>query len=306
MTHTPLEPDLAALIEPRTGPILEAARTPRGYTSDYTGTIRTASERVFVKAVRARLPARARHARQLRTRVTGPARRRPRHRAHHHDRPAGRSPGLARKPLRPLRQRHRRALRRRHTAARRHQPRQPPGKARRGRDNRGLVLADPRRGVHRPRMPRRAAHRSRPHPCPRRRLGSTLHRMARRRPRSRRRVRRRHSQHVPAIRTTRPAALAQGDDRRRHRLGRAPRKDTRGRVGRCQFGTVKSSRRATVKRIRHRGGKADFAPAEAFLTPGTHQYPRERPRQTPGNGPHKQAKHQVRHHTHRGKPARTR
>jgi hypothetical protein len=52
MTHTPLEPDLAALIEPRTGPILEAARTPRGYTSDYTGTIRTASERVFVKAVR--------------------------------------------------------------------------------------------------------------------------------------------------------------------------------------------------------------------------------------------------------------
>jgi hypothetical protein len=52
MTHTPLEPDLAALIEPRTGPILEAARTPRGYTSDYTGIIRTASGRVFVKAVR--------------------------------------------------------------------------------------------------------------------------------------------------------------------------------------------------------------------------------------------------------------
>jgi hypothetical protein len=52
MTSTPLEPDLAALIEPRTGPILEAARTPRGYTSDYTGIIRAASGRVFVKAVR--------------------------------------------------------------------------------------------------------------------------------------------------------------------------------------------------------------------------------------------------------------
>lgn len=52
MTHAPLEPDLAALIEPRTGPILEAARTPRGYTSDYTGIIRAASGRVFVKAVR--------------------------------------------------------------------------------------------------------------------------------------------------------------------------------------------------------------------------------------------------------------
>jgi Ser/Thr protein kinase RdoA (MazF antagonist) len=52
MTHTPLEPDLAALIEPRTGPILDAARTPRGYTSDYTGIIRAASGRLFVKAVR--------------------------------------------------------------------------------------------------------------------------------------------------------------------------------------------------------------------------------------------------------------
>jgi hypothetical protein len=52
MTHTPLESDLAALIEPRTGPILEAARTPRGYTSDYTGIIRAVSGRVFVKAVR--------------------------------------------------------------------------------------------------------------------------------------------------------------------------------------------------------------------------------------------------------------
>jgi hypothetical protein len=52
MTDAPLEPDLAALIEARTGPILEAARTPRGYTSDYTGIIRAASGRIFVKAVR--------------------------------------------------------------------------------------------------------------------------------------------------------------------------------------------------------------------------------------------------------------
>jgi hypothetical protein len=51
-THAPMEPDLAALIETRTGPILEAARTPRGYTSDYTGIIRAASGRVFVKAGR--------------------------------------------------------------------------------------------------------------------------------------------------------------------------------------------------------------------------------------------------------------
>ena len=47
-----MEPDLAALIEPHTGPIQEAARTPRGYTSDYTGTVCAASGRVFVKAVR--------------------------------------------------------------------------------------------------------------------------------------------------------------------------------------------------------------------------------------------------------------
>ena len=52
MTHAPLEPDLATLIEQHTGPILEAARTPRGFTSDYTGIIRAASGRVFVKAVR--------------------------------------------------------------------------------------------------------------------------------------------------------------------------------------------------------------------------------------------------------------
>jgi hypothetical protein len=51
MTHT-LEPGLAALIEQHTGPILEAARTPRGHTSDYTGTIRAASGSVFVKAGR--------------------------------------------------------------------------------------------------------------------------------------------------------------------------------------------------------------------------------------------------------------
>ena len=52
MTHAPPEPDLTALIEQHTGPILEAARTPRGFTSDYTGIIRAASGRVFVKAVR--------------------------------------------------------------------------------------------------------------------------------------------------------------------------------------------------------------------------------------------------------------
>ena len=53
MTNAPLEPDLAALIETRTGPILEATRTLRGFTSDYTGIIQAASGRVFVKAVRA-------------------------------------------------------------------------------------------------------------------------------------------------------------------------------------------------------------------------------------------------------------
>jgi hypothetical protein len=52
MTHAPLEPGLAALIEHYEGPILEAARTPRGFTSDYTGIIRTASRRVFIKAAR--------------------------------------------------------------------------------------------------------------------------------------------------------------------------------------------------------------------------------------------------------------
>jgi hypothetical protein len=52
MTHAPLEPDLAALIEVHTGPILEAAQTSRGFTSDYTGIILAASGRVFVKAAR--------------------------------------------------------------------------------------------------------------------------------------------------------------------------------------------------------------------------------------------------------------
>lgn len=56
MTHAPmeleLEPDLAALIEPHTGPILEAVRIPHGFTSDYTGIIRAASGRVFIKAAR--------------------------------------------------------------------------------------------------------------------------------------------------------------------------------------------------------------------------------------------------------------
>jgi hypothetical protein len=52
MTDTPLEPGLAALIGQHTGPIVEAARTPRGFTSDYTGIIRADSGCVFVKAVR--------------------------------------------------------------------------------------------------------------------------------------------------------------------------------------------------------------------------------------------------------------
>jgi hypothetical protein len=52
MTHAPPDPGLATLIETRTGPILEAERPPRGYTSDYTGIIRTASGRVFIKAAR--------------------------------------------------------------------------------------------------------------------------------------------------------------------------------------------------------------------------------------------------------------
>jgi len=52
MTNAPLDPGLSALIEARTGPVLEAERSPRGYTSDYTGTVRTPSGRVFVKAAR--------------------------------------------------------------------------------------------------------------------------------------------------------------------------------------------------------------------------------------------------------------
>jgi hypothetical protein len=52
MTHTAPDTDLAALIEPYTGPILEAARTPRGFSSDYTGIIHGSTGRVFVKAVR--------------------------------------------------------------------------------------------------------------------------------------------------------------------------------------------------------------------------------------------------------------
>jgi hypothetical protein len=52
MTNAPLDPDLAALIETRTGPVLEAERSSRGYTSDYTGTVLAASGRVFVKAAR--------------------------------------------------------------------------------------------------------------------------------------------------------------------------------------------------------------------------------------------------------------
>jgi hypothetical protein len=45
MTHTPLEPDLAALIEPHTGPIVQAARTPRGFTFDLPAVAR-AIERI--------------------------------------------------------------------------------------------------------------------------------------------------------------------------------------------------------------------------------------------------------------------
>jgi hypothetical protein len=52
MANTTLYADLATLIETRTGSILEATRTQRGYSSDYTGIIRTGTGHVFVKAVR--------------------------------------------------------------------------------------------------------------------------------------------------------------------------------------------------------------------------------------------------------------
>jgi hypothetical protein len=52
MTDASPEVGLSALIEAQAGPILEAARTPRGFSSDYTGIIRADSGRVFVKAVR--------------------------------------------------------------------------------------------------------------------------------------------------------------------------------------------------------------------------------------------------------------
>jgi hypothetical protein len=54
MTHTELDAALASLIERRTGPITTAARTERGYMSDYSGIIGTAEGRVFVKAMRDR------------------------------------------------------------------------------------------------------------------------------------------------------------------------------------------------------------------------------------------------------------
>jgi hypothetical protein len=52
MAHTALDADLSALIEPHTGTVLEAARSARGFTSDYTGIIRGDGGRMFVKAVR--------------------------------------------------------------------------------------------------------------------------------------------------------------------------------------------------------------------------------------------------------------
>jgi hypothetical protein len=52
MTDTAPAKDLAALITAHTGPILEAARTERGYMSDYTGIIDASKGRVFVKAAR--------------------------------------------------------------------------------------------------------------------------------------------------------------------------------------------------------------------------------------------------------------
>lgn len=51
MTDTALDPGLAAAIELRTGPILET-RPTRGFSSDYTGVIRTGDGDVFVKAVK--------------------------------------------------------------------------------------------------------------------------------------------------------------------------------------------------------------------------------------------------------------
>lgn len=52
MTNTMPDAALSALVEARTGPVLQAARTRRGYSSDYTGIIRTGTGPVFVKAVR--------------------------------------------------------------------------------------------------------------------------------------------------------------------------------------------------------------------------------------------------------------
>lgn len=48
-----LNAELAALIEPHTGPVTEAVRTQRGFSSDYTVIIRGNAGDVFVKAVRA-------------------------------------------------------------------------------------------------------------------------------------------------------------------------------------------------------------------------------------------------------------
>lgn len=52
VTRTALNVDLAALVEPHTGPILKSARSAHGFSSDYTGTIHGSTGRVFVKAVR--------------------------------------------------------------------------------------------------------------------------------------------------------------------------------------------------------------------------------------------------------------
>lgn len=52
MARTVMDADLAALIGPRTGAILEESRTERGFMSDYTGVVTGERGRVFVKAVR--------------------------------------------------------------------------------------------------------------------------------------------------------------------------------------------------------------------------------------------------------------
>lgn len=52
MARTAMDAELAALIGPRTGEILDETRTERGHMSDYTGIVTSRSGRVFVKAMR--------------------------------------------------------------------------------------------------------------------------------------------------------------------------------------------------------------------------------------------------------------